>query len=155
MRSTTSCMRAEGESDKAKVKSVRAANARAKIAARVRLIICLRPLKTSLITSPSFAFLLSPSLERLSEAEVYLAARQTLDGRAAAELREDELRRVEQVSVVSAYRAERRPKAESDADGVRPLLAEVRVAPRLATSGVEEVARAVEDVAAVVEGHGL
>src|SRR5204863_1925949 len=96
-----------------------------------------------------FAFCLLPFAfmsERLAEAEVNLAARQTLDGRRAAELRDDELRRVEQVCVVSAYRAERRPKSKADAHGVRPLLAEVRVAPRLATSGVEEVARAVEDV---------
>ena len=38
---------------------------------------------------------------------------------------------------------------------MRPLLAEIRVAPGLAVAGAEEVARAVEDVAAVVEGHDL
>src|SRR5438270_9311115 len=116
----------------------------------------------SLITSPlfrlpllPFAFLLLPSSERLPEAEVDVAALEALDGRAAAELGDDELRRVEQVAVVHAERAERRLQAEAEAHGVRPLLAEVRVAARAALAGVEEVARAVEDVAAVVEGHGL
>src|SRR5438270_8118336 len=116
----------------------------------------------SLITSPlfrlpllPFAFLLLPSSERLPEAEVDLAAPEPLDGRAAAELRDTELRRVEQVAVVHAERAERRLQAEAQAHGVRPLLAEVRVPARVAAARVEEVARAVEDVAAVVEGHGL
>jgi hypothetical protein len=70
--------------------------------------------------------------ERLAEAEVYLAVLQAVDGRAAAELRDDELGRVEQVGPVNADGAERRLEPQPEPDGVRPLLARVRVAPRLA-----------------------
>src|SRR5215212_179108 len=105
-------------------------------------------------TTVSSRFMLKPS-ERLAEPEMYLVVLQPVDGGAAAELRDDELGRVEQVGPVRADGAERRLEPQAQPHGVRPLLARVRVAPGLATARAEEVARAVEDVAAVVEGHGL
>src|SRR5919205_495452 len=131
-------------------------------AAGVCALVTVANVKMTIASSSLFMFkpsdFITPTstpLERLAEAEVYLVVLQAVDGGAAAELRDEELGRVEQVGPVRADGAERRLEPQAEAHGVRPLLARVRVAPRLAAAGVEEVARAVEDVAAVVEGHGL
>src|SRR3954469_656147 len=115
-----------------------------------KLCLCVSVVNASFITVNT-----AEASERLAEPEMYLAVLQAVDGGAAAELRDDELGRVEQVGPVRADGAERRLEPQAHTHGMRPLLAGVRVSARLTLPRGEEVARAGGDVAPVVEGDVL